>query len=221
MTSSLRTSESIDAFSTAFVAAQAEIETAPKDKVNPHFKSRYANLTAVADACRAALAKHGLGVLQAPGFADGRLRMTTRILHKSGQWMESDLDLKPKNDTPQDIGSAITYARRYALGAMLGVMTEEDDDGNAASGRKPEIDEKVKKEIYDAGYIAGVKKTLDDFEKQKKLFNKDDFNHVERLGVLLEKKNVASHLHVEVANMLHGKPMVEKTVDEIIGHLEG
>ncbi len=146
----MKTSEQIDAIATAIVSAQAEIEAAPKDKVNPHFKSRYADLSSVWDACKKALGKYSIAVIQCPSTTPERyLRMTTRLLHKSGQWIENELDLKPMKDDPQAMGSAITYARRYALSSMLGVVSDEDDDGNAASaGRQKAAPQPPRDELF-------------------------------------------------------------------------
>ena len=124
----------------ALAAAQGAIKGAAKDKTNPHFKSQYADLTAVWDACREALSNNGLAVTQTTRGGDlATVTVITTLLHASGQWMRSDLTMKPMAATPQGIGSAITYARRYALAAMVGVAPE-DDDGEGAMGRqtKPE-----------------------------------------------------------------------------------
>lgn len=125
-------SESINELAAALAKAQAEIKTAPKERLNPHFRSHYADLVAVWDACREALAANGLSVVQSPEYADGRILVTTRLIHKSGQWLEGTVSLRPSKDDPQGAGSAITYGRRYALAAMVGVVAD-DDDGNAAS----------------------------------------------------------------------------------------
>lgn len=131
----MRMSESITALSSALSKAQGEIEGAVKDKQNPAFRSRYADLGAVWDAIRAPLAKHGLSVVQMPHSADPTsFCLVTRLMHSSGEWLEGDYPLNPTKHDPQGYGSAITYARRYALMAVLGVAPE-DDDGNAASGR--------------------------------------------------------------------------------------
>lgn len=129
----MQTSESIVDLAAALALAQAEVSHAKKDTANDFFKSSYADLAAVTDACRAALAKNGLAVVHAPASTDGlTVTVDCRLVHKSGQWMQTSLTLKPGKSDPQGIGSAITYARRYTLAAMVGVATE-DDDGNAAS----------------------------------------------------------------------------------------
>lgn len=130
----MKTSEKIENIAAALADAQTTIETAPKDKENPFFKSWYADLNSCWEACRPSLARNHLAVIQSPSVTPERfVRITTRIIHKSGEWIEGDLDLKPQQDTPQAIGSAITYGKRYALSAMLGVVADEDDDGNATN----------------------------------------------------------------------------------------
>lgn len=116
----------------ALAKAQAEVGGAAKSKKNPHFKSSYADLSEVWDACRPALVKHGLSVVQMPSADGQRVTVTTLLLHESGESLSSALTMTAAQDTPQAIGSCITYARRYALAAMVGVAPE-DDDGNAAS----------------------------------------------------------------------------------------
>lgn len=138
MTTNETQSEKIDELAKALIAAQSQLQPAKKDSVNPHFRSGYASLQSVFDAARPALAPQGLAVSQ--GFTNGTngetVTVTTTLLHSSGQWMRSALTMKPSKADPQGIGSAITYARRYSLAAILGIVVDEDDDGNAAS-QKP------------------------------------------------------------------------------------
>jgi len=128
----VRRSESIAQLATALALAQGEIGGAAKSKVNPHFKSSYADLAEVSDACRPALSKHGIAVVQMPSAQGPRVTLTTLLAHKSGEWIESALEMTAGQNTPQAIGSCITYARRYALASMVGVAPE-DDDANEAS----------------------------------------------------------------------------------------
>jgi hypothetical protein len=130
----MQQSESIDELATALARAQGEITGALKDSANPFFKSKYSDLASCWDACRSALSKNGLAVSQFPETDGADSFLVTTLLHNSGQWMSSRLVLKSKDDTSQAMGSAITYARRYALCAVVGVA-QIDDDGNAASGR--------------------------------------------------------------------------------------
>lgn len=109
------------------------MKPALKDSTNPHFKSKYADLTSVWEACRDALTKNGLSVSQVTDFEGEATFIRTILLHSSGEMLEGKYPLRPVQNTPQGMGSAISYARRYALAAMVGVVAD-DDDGNAASG---------------------------------------------------------------------------------------
>ena len=125
-------SDTIAELTKALVKAQKAVKGAAKSSLNPHFKSKYADLSEVMDACLPALNANGLAVLQ-PVKADGPLvTITTMLVHESGEWIAEDLAMKAVQDTPQGVGSAITYGRRYGLSALVGVAPE-DDDGNAAS----------------------------------------------------------------------------------------
>lgn len=127
-------SEQINELAAALAKAQGKITGALKDSANPFFKSKYADLASVWDACRAALSENGLAVIQLTESDDSGVFVTTSLAHSSGQWIRSKLRLTPKDSSPQGMGSAITYGRRYALAAMVGVA-QVDDDGNAASGQ--------------------------------------------------------------------------------------
>lgn len=120
---------------TALAKAQAEIDAAPKSESNPFFKSTYADLAAVRAVIREPFGKHGLSVVQIPQTTDGYVHVTTVLFHSSGQCIHGTLTLKPTKNDPQGIGSAITYARRYALMAFAGVAPD-DDDGNDASAKR-------------------------------------------------------------------------------------
>ena len=132
----MRQSDDLDQLFTALSAAQGEIENAVKDSNNPHFKSRYADLASVRDAIRKPFAKHGLSFIQTLRTKGRTVTVETILAHKSGQFISEMADWTALNDTPQAIASASTYGRRYGISAMAGVAPD-DDDGNAASGRKP------------------------------------------------------------------------------------
>lgn len=121
-------------FSEALVAAIGELSNVPKTAANPYFKSKYAPLDAIVDATRPVLAKYGLAIQQNPVYEDGLAGVQTKILHKAGFCQTSVLLLPLKDQSPQGVGSAITYARRYSLASVLGMATEDDDDGNVSSG---------------------------------------------------------------------------------------
>jgi ERF superfamily protein len=130
----MKTSEHVNELFAALSKAQGEIRGAVKDSANPFFKSSYADLASVWEACREPLAKHGLCVVQFPRSDGPTVVVETRIGHSSGQWLEGELTAHAKDDGPQAIGSAITYLRRYSLQSVTGVAPE-DDDGEAATDR--------------------------------------------------------------------------------------
>lgn len=114
---------------TALVKFQGEVGSIPKDATNPFYKSKYATLESVINTIKPTLAKHGLAVAQLP---DGK-GLKTILMHESGESIEATMELVIKEQTPQSQGSSLTYARRYALSAILGLATDEDDDGNEAT----------------------------------------------------------------------------------------
>ena len=134
-------SESIAKLSASLCAVQAKLTHAKKDSANPFFKSKYADLESVWDACRELLASHGLSVTQFPGLyseLDKSMSLTTILMHGSGEWISQEMSVPVTKADAQGAGSAITYMRRYALAAVVGVV-QADDDGNAASSPKPVV----------------------------------------------------------------------------------
>lgn len=134
----IATSEAIDQISTALAKAQARISTVGKDAKNPHFKSQYATLAAVREAAIPALNDHGISVLQFPGYLDGRVTLTTRLLHTGGQWIDSTCSAKSVKDDAQGFGSVVTYLRRYSLAAITGLAQDDDDgEGQRRANQRP------------------------------------------------------------------------------------
>lgn len=130
----MRKSESIKSLAVALSKFQADVKNPANTEDNPFFKSKYAPLSGILNDVRPLLSKHGLSVIQSPGGDGQNIMMTTLLLHESGEWIESEtLVLKADKPTAQGAGSAITYARRYALSAILGIASEDDDDGNHAT----------------------------------------------------------------------------------------
>lgn len=128
-------SECVNELASALSKAQGEMKPAVFDKVNPHFKSKYASLASCWDAVRVPIAKNGLSVAQTLRFEETILVLTTTLLHASGQFIYSEMPVM--GSTPQQLGSSLTYVRRYSLCAILGIVSDEDDDGNAGSDTKP------------------------------------------------------------------------------------
>ena len=130
----MTTSEQINEIATALAKAQGEMGGAKKDTVNPFFKSKYPDLASVREACFGALTKHGISVIQSPSAEGPVVSVVTLLAHSSGQWMRGVASCTAKDDSPQSVGSATTYLRRYALQSFAGVAPE-DDDAEAAQGR--------------------------------------------------------------------------------------
>jgi hypothetical protein len=128
-------SEQINELAASLAVAQGAMSVAIKDSTNPHFKSRYADLASVIDAVRPHLSANGICFVQEPTTEAGMVVVETTLYHKSGQWISSKLSVACKDLSPQPVGSATTYARRYALMAICGIAPAEDDDGESAQGR--------------------------------------------------------------------------------------
>ena len=132
-------SQAINEIATAMAKAQLEMTGAKRDADNPFYKSKYADLASVREACLGAMNKHGLSVWQFPrllsvGDHEIMVEVETVVTHSSGQFLRDTLAVPVTKADAQGVGSAISYARRYALGAVAGVAPE-DDDGEAAVGR--------------------------------------------------------------------------------------
>ncbi len=125
-------SDNIGELATALSKAQSEIQGAKKDSANPFFKSKYADLSSVWDACRDPLTKNGLSIIQTTGDRDGSVYLFTTLAHSSGQWIRSELKVIVGKSDIQALGSSLTYCRRYSL-AMIAGVCPEDDDGNAGA----------------------------------------------------------------------------------------
>ena len=131
-------SEQIDQIAAALVAAQAALKPVQKNGRNPHFRTTYSTFDDIMTAAASALKTNGLAVMQHPAPAEpGTLALETRILHESGQWVAGTLTMPLAKADPQGYGSAMTYARRYGLQAILGISGMDDDDGEGAMPAPP------------------------------------------------------------------------------------
>ncbi len=125
-------SEQINELAAALAKAQGEMRNASKNADNPYFKSKYADLSEILNAVKEPLAKYGLAVTQLYDGMNGKdISVTTMLMHSSGQYIANTGNYPVTKQDIQGVGSAITYARRYSLAAMLG-LAQEDDDGNSA-----------------------------------------------------------------------------------------
>lgn len=133
-------SEEIKDLVAALSKAQGMMKPAIFNRVNPHFKNRYADFTSCMDSCRDPLSNNGLSVMQYCETINDKLMLVTMLAHISGQWIKSYFPLSPKSMESQAVGSAMTYAKRYSLSALLGIVSDdEDDDGEASHGRTAQI----------------------------------------------------------------------------------
>jgi hypothetical protein len=128
----MNTSEQINEIAGALAKAQAEIKNPAKTHTNPHFKTKYADLTDGLEVIRPALSKHGICVIQATEIDGDNMVLRTRLAHASGQWIESVYPVC-KIGAHQAMGAAMTYSRRYALFSLVGVAGEDDTDGEGAA----------------------------------------------------------------------------------------
>lgn len=159
-------SESLDALSKALAAAQGEMKNAVLNRVNPHFKNRYADLAAIRDAVIPALSKHGVAVTQFTDFRDGTSVLVTRLMHESGQWIEGAYPLTQQTN-PQAMGSQLTYARRYNLSAIAGISADEDDDAEIATANKNEPTSAIT-----ADQVRTLRAAINEVEAEEHLFVK-------------------------------------------------
>lgn len=138
-------SEQINELMTALAKAQGSMKHASKDNVNPHFKSKYADLASVWEACRGPLSENGLCIVQTLNIIEGQQVLVTTLGHSSGQWIKSQM-IVPLCSRPHEMGSLLTYFRRYSLAAITGVY-QDDDDANEAQAN---IDMKATRTLNDA-----------------------------------------------------------------------
>jgi hypothetical protein len=120
----------------ALAKMQGEVENATKGSLNPHFKSKYADLAEVLNTVRPVLAANGLSVIQSPSFDGAVCHVTTTIAHASGGYITGTMSCVPAKQDGQGVGSSTTYLRRYSLAAVCGIA-QEDDDGNSSAHSKP------------------------------------------------------------------------------------
>jgi len=142
ISTTLYESPSLNELYAALSKAQGDMEAAKMDKKNPFFKSKYADLASVINSSRPHLSSNGLSVIQRIMTNDRGMHLFTRLCHASGQWIESVMPLNPSKNTIQELGSYITYSKRYSYASMIGVVAEdEDDDGEtamASNEKKPD-----------------------------------------------------------------------------------
>ena len=187
----MNSSASVKELATALAIVQGQLTFAKKDSKNPFFKSNYADLESVWDACRDLLSANGLAIMQFPGdYVDGNMTLTTVMTHSSGEWVAQNMSLPVSKPDAQGAGSAITYMRRYALAAIVGVV-QADDDGNSASDKSEKPVAATAQQI--ASINALIEQTQSDEAKLLSYFKKPsvsllDRNQAIQAIAMLEKK---------------------------------
>lgn len=139
----LNKSESIQNLSKAMAEFQKVVKQPQKDADNPYFKSKYVPLESVVKTVTETGSPLGISFMQYTQVNEnGDLGLCTMVMHSSGEYMEfPPLPIRPESNKPQATGSAITYARRYSLSSIFGIASEEDDDGNEASGLTRQVEQ--------------------------------------------------------------------------------
>lgn len=197
----MRSSESIDAVSAALAVAFKAFPVISKDKYNPFFKSNYADLASVREAVKPALVANDLVILQSPHANGKMVTVTTRILHKSGQWIEADFAAEAKDPSAQSVGAATTFICRYALVSLLGLSTaDEDDDGNSTGSTR---------------YEPGRPSNPDNIMHPERIF---DMKTMEKeLAAELQRRHVPEEKWEAIGKWLHGKDkqMIGKAITSV------
>lgn len=183
-------SEQINELLSALVKAQALMGGATKDSKNPFFKSNYADLSSVIKVIKEPFAKFGLGYIQFPIGDSGVIGVRTRIIHESGQWIESEFTMPLSKVDPPSLGSAVTYFRRYSLQAMVGIPSVDDDGQSFMVKPLSNITLKT--------IIGLIEQTSSDTDKVLRAFNVDAFSELDdknanKLISMLEKKLEANN----------------------------
>ena len=196
-------SDSIKELATALSKFQGKMLTAHKGSTNPFFKSKYADLAEVVKTATPGLSAEGLSVSQLVNHDETGATLVTIVMHSSGEWISGEAPLLLTKQDPQGQGSAISYARRYNYMAAIGMVADEDDDGNTASAPKPES-----KLIRPADYKAQVNKELEEIKIRGRL--------------LMVEKKFTPHEITELCSLVLDKDKPETVEDwqELIKSME-
>jgi hypothetical protein len=167
---------------TALAKAQSEFDIAGNNSVNPHFRHKYASLADLVKASRPALCKHGLSVIQRIVHDNAVTILESILGHASGQFISSSFIINPIKTDIQSLGSYLTYLRRYAYAALVGVISQnEDDDGEQAISR-----ENNRQEVKEPSKVEKI--TLDQLEQLQYELT----NHTDIAEDILQKMNISS-----------------------------
>lgn len=208
----MKKSESIVKIAKAMAEFRKNVQQPKKDANNPFFKSKYTTLDAVVESIDTTASKHGLSFIQYPvNDEHGNTGIATIVLHESGEFLEFEPSfMKPEKNTPQAIGSVLTYLRRYTLSAVFGIASEEDDDGNHASGS---YNKQPKKQPQDKGKVALVQQNAKDFSEVLKTSGQE-LSQQDVLNVYLGQyglKNISQASNEQLIGMSQS---IKKKIDE-------
>lgn len=200
----------------AMAAVQSELEAAPKESANPHFKSRYADLATCVAVARPILAKHKLAVLQfnLTNVEKGLVGVLTVIAHESGEFLSGEIWCAPRTLNAQDVGAATTYLRRYGYSTMIGLVTEEDDDGNLASG----VGAKAATERKKPTPAAEPKPMPLPKSGSPIRYNNTFAAHQDAIAERLKQFKIDAALWPDIGRKLHGRPFTDlrAATDEVL-----
>lgn len=186
-------SENIDKLATALSKAQAQIEGAKKDSDNPYFKSKYADLASVWDACKKPLTDNGLSIVQTTDILNERPVLKTMLIHASGQFIEGVYPIVSAKQDAQSMVAALTYARRAALAAIAGVAAV-DDDGNEAAGLGPINAPKPQAKPLPNLAPSGKEALMQPAKKQSPPYAKISVQQAKRLFAIAAKSNITKDI---------------------------
>jgi len=195
--------------SAALVVAQSEMPAVDKNATNPHFRNKFASLDNIIDKTRPVLNKHGLSIQQFPSISDlGAPTLVTRITHVSGDSIEYAAPLFLQGQDMQKYGAALTYARRYAWAAALGIANDEDDDGNHAS--------RSSRSVYDDGVQRDPGNPQDGSRRPENLISEAQRK---RLYAMSKEANISDDelkaLVLEVAGVEHSKDIPKAKYEQL------
>lgn len=214
----MHTSEEINEIAKAVSSLQGNMKPALKDSTNPHFKAKFSSIAAIWEAIRDLLLLHGLCVLQDALTTEHGIAIITRIIHTSGQWLEfGPLDIPLTKKDAQGLGSAISYGKRYALSAALGIVSsDEDDDGNAAVSH-PKVEAKaVQVQLINPEQIGQINDLITQNEEVHNWF----FAKL-KAGGMKTIADVSVQMFPSIINRLNAKLKEVKIAKEMLEMMDG
>lgn len=182
-------SETIVELTKSLIKVQAEMPTVKKGETNPFFKSKYADLKSVLVALLPLLTKNGLAISQQVSNIDGQTALTTTLLHESGEFISATRPLLMPKEDPQGQGSAITYARRYDAMSIIGMIADNDDDGNQATtsfGEEQDL-QKAKDTIFEKMKSKGITNFADQLAFVRDVTGKTKIYTIEEADLIMAR----------------------------------